>query len=101
MNLEVDNQRYLRDESFSSDEDDDDDDSDVVQQVQPIAARDSNDVVQQQFQQIAARNEKLAQFTANSSTYPQDQLLDLMRQFDNCPTGRYRLARTLPGVFSF
>jgi hypothetical protein len=57
--------------------------------------------VVQQLRRFAARNEQLALFRASPNTYPNDQLLDLMRQFDNCPTGRYRLACSLPGVFTF
>ena len=54
-----------------------------------------------QLRSFATRNVQLALFTASPSTYPNDQLLDLMRQFDNCPTGRYRLARSLLGMFTF
>jgi hypothetical protein len=74
-------------------------DAEGVPQVQPIAARDADIVLQ--FRQIAARNDKLAQFMASPNTYSKDQLLDLLQQFDHCPTGRYRLARTLPEVFNF
>jgi hypothetical protein len=81
--LEVGSEGNQGDNSSSSD--DDDDDADIVQQ----------------FKRIAVRNEKLAQFMASPNTYPKDQLLDLMRQFDNCPTGRYRLACSLPEIFDF
>jgi hypothetical protein len=59
-----------------------------------------NDIVVQ-LQSFATRNEQLFLFMASPNTYPNDQLLDLMRQFDNCPTGRYRLARSLPEMFTF
>ena len=62
---------------------------------------DKDGKVVQQLRRVTARNERLAQFIANPNTYRNDQLLNLMRQFDNCPTGRYRLACSLPGVFSF
>ena len=59
-----------------------------------------DDVMVVQLRRFAARNEQLARFMASPNTYPNVQLLDLMRQFNNCPTGRYRLARCLPGMFT-
>ena len=53
-----------------------------------------------QMRNITARNEELARFEANPSIYPIENWLVLVRCFDNCPTGRYRLARHLPEVFS-
>ena len=57
--------------------------------------------VQRKLQAIAARNRALARFVADPRAYAGDELLTLMRQFDNCPTGRYMLARCLPGIPSF
>ena len=53
------------------------------------------------LQSIATRNRALARFVSNPRAYPGDELLALMRQSDNCPTGRYMLARCLPGIPSF
>ena len=53
------------------------------------------------MRKLAARNEELARFEANPSIYPTENLLALMPRFDNCPTGRYMLSRSLPQVFSF
>jgi hypothetical protein len=55
----------------------------------------------QPLRRITARNSELGQFVANPSTFPNDTLLTLMRQFNNCPTGLYMLTRRLPEVFSF
>ena len=53
------------------------------------------------LQKLTTRNQELARFITNPSTYPTDELLALIPDLDNCPTGRYMLARRLPGVFSF
>ena len=51
---------------------------------------------------FATRNCELARFVANPRAYPSgDELLALMSQFDNCPTGRYMLARCFPAIPSF
>ena len=55
----------------------------------------------QPLRRITARNSELGQFVASPSTFPNDKLLTLMRQFNNCPTGLYMLTRRLPEVFSF
>ena len=55
----------------------------------------------QQLRQITARNSELGQFVGNPSTFPNDKLLILMLQLDECPSGLYMLARRLPEVFSF
>jgi hypothetical protein len=55
----------------------------------------------QPLRRITARNRVLGEFVANPSTLPNDKLLTLMRQFNNCPTGLYMLARRLPEVYSF
>ena len=54
--------------------------------------------VQQKLQAIATRNCELARFVANPRAYPGDELLALMHQFDNCPTGRYMLACCFPEI---
>jgi hypothetical protein len=54
-----------------------------------------------ELQVIAARNRELARFIANPREYPGDELLALMSQFGSCPTGRYMLARCLPGIPTF
>ena len=56
------------------------------------------DANQEKLQEIATRNRALACFVANPRTYPDDELLKLMRQFDNSPTGRYMLAQSFPGI---
>ena len=56
---------------------------------------------EQQLRQITARNCELGEFVANPSTFPIVQLVTLMSQFNNCPTGLYMLTRRLPEVFSF
>ena len=48
-----------------------------------------------------ARNNELARFVASPSTYPTQSLPSLILQFDNCPSGRFMLARCLPEVLSF
>ena len=48
-----------------------------------------------------ARNNELARFVASPSTYPTHSLPSLMVQFDQCPSGRYMLARRLPEMLSF
>lgn len=57
--------------------------------------------MQRALQTIATRNRQLARFRDNPSAYPIDELLALMRQFDNNPTGRYMLARCFPEIPSF
>ena len=57
--------------------------------------------VQRKLQAIAARNRALARFVADPRAYAGDELLTLMRQFDNCPTGRYMLVCCLLGIPSF
>jgi hypothetical protein len=59
------------------------------------------DEVQQKLQVIATRNRKLARFVAKPREYPGSDLLALMSQFDNSPTGRYMLACCFPGIPSF
>ena len=54
-----------------------------------------------QLRRITARNTELEIFLANPITYPKDKLLTLMRQFNNCPSGLFMLARRLPERFSF
>ena len=55
--------------------------------------------VQQKLHEIATRNNELARFLQNPRAYPSgDELLALMSQFDNCPTGRYMMARSFPGI---
>ena len=54
-----------------------------------------------QLRRILARNNELACFVASPSTFPTDKLPSLILQFDNCPSGRYMLARCLPEVLSF
>ena len=56
---------------------------------------------EQQLRQVTARNSELGQFVSNPSTFPIAKLLNLMRQFDKCPTGLYVLTRRLPEMFSF
>ena len=56
---------------------------------------------ERQLRQVAARNSELEQFVANPSTFPNDNLLYLISQFDNCPSGLYMLTRRLPEAFSF
>ena len=55
----------------------------------------------QQLQKVTARNKELTWFRVNPSIYPARNLPALMCQFDNCPTGRYMLARRLPEFLSF
>ena len=55
----------------------------------------------QQLRQITARNRELGQFVANPSTFPNDKLLTLMIQLNDCSSGLYMLTRRLPEVFSF
>jgi hypothetical protein len=57
--------------------------------------------VQEKLREIVTRNRNLARFVANPRAYPGDELLALMTQFDKSPTGRYMLARCLPGIPSF
>ena len=59
------------------------------------------DAVHQKLQTIAMRNRELARFVANPHKYPHNDLLKLMRQFDNSPTGRYMLARCFAEMPSF
>ena len=57
-----------------------------------------------QLRRITARNRKLARLAVAagpSSTCPTHSLPDLIVQFDQCPSGRYMLARRLPEVLSF
>ena len=54
-----------------------------------------------QLHRITARNSELGQFMANPITFPNDKLLSLMRQFNDCPSGLYMLARRVPEAFSF
>lgn len=56
---------------------------------------------EQKLERVMIRNEELDNYVENPSTYPDAKLLWLMLQFDNCPTGRYLLARHLPEVLSF
>jgi len=42
------------------------------------------------------RNNALRRLVANPSDFPGKQLLTLMLQLENCPTGRFQLARALP-----
>jgi hypothetical protein len=53
------------------------------------------------LQGVMTRNQELGRFVTNPGIYPTNKLLALMCQFDNCPSGRYMLARHLPAVFSF
>ena len=55
----------------------------------------------QHLERVTSRNVALEHWIASPVTYPHDQLLTLMRQFDPCPTGRYLLARGLPEMFNF
>ena len=55
----------------------------------------------QQLRNVRARNNELARFIENPCMYPTESLMALLCQFDNCPTGRYMLARRLPEHFSF
>ena len=55
----------------------------------------------QLLRRVTARNQELARWMASPHTYPNEQLLTLMRQFDSCPTGRFMLSRLLPELFSF
>ena len=57
--------------------------------------------VEQQLEAIAWRNRDLARLVASPSTYPIGRLPSLMLRLGNCPTGRYMLARCLPGMVSF
>ena len=54
---------------------------------------------------IATRNRTLARFVANPSTFPSsDAMRSLMNQFannNNCPSGRFMLARGLPEAIAF
>ena len=54
-----------------------------------------------QLRRILDRNNELARFVASPSTYPTDNLPSLIVQFDQCPSGRYMLARRLPEMLSF
>ena len=56
--------------------------------------------VPQKLQKIAARNRKLIRCVANLQDCTDDELVVLLSQFANCPTGRYMLARSFPPVFS-
>jgi hypothetical protein len=57
---------------------------------------------QAKLQSIATRNRELARFVANPREYPRgDELVALMSQLDNSPTGRYMLACCFPGMDSF
>ena len=55
----------------------------------------------QQLQKVTTRNKELNWFRVNPCIYPTRNLPALMCQFDNCPTGRYMLARRLPELLSF
>ena len=57
--------------------------------------------LKQQLEAIARRNRELARLVANPSAFPMSRLPSLMLQLGNCPTGRYMLARCLPGMVSF
>ena len=57
--------------------------------------------VKQYVRFIEFRNRELARYVANPSTYPRDELLVLMRLFENCPTGRYMLACSFVGTPSY
>jgi hypothetical protein len=57
--------------------------------------------VQRKMHTITTRNHELARFTADPRVYPVEELLELMTQFDRCPTGRYRLARCFPEILFF
>jgi hypothetical protein len=48
-----------------------------------------------------ARNNDLARFVSCPSTYPTHNLPSLIVQFDQCPSGRFMLARRLPEMLSF
>ena len=57
--------------------------------------------VQQKLQTITTRNRNLARFVVNPRRDYQssdEDMLALMRQFDNSPTGRYILARCFPEI---
>jgi hypothetical protein len=54
-----------------------------------------------EIRRILARNNELARFVASPSTYPTHRLPFLIVQFDQCPSGRYMLARRLPEMLSF
>jgi hypothetical protein len=79
----------------------------TVTQIQVIRYNHQGDIVpdvcpeMQQLQNTVSRNRELVQFAANPGIYPTGKLPELIRQFDNCPTGRYMLARRLPEVLSF
>ena len=55
----------------------------------------------QQLRRITARNSELGQFVADPLTLPNDKMLTLMLQLNNCPSGLYMLTRRLPEIFSF
>lgn len=57
--------------------------------------------LQQKLQAIVTRNRELADFIVNPRAYPGNDLLALMSNFDNIPTGRYMLACHFPGIPSF
>jgi hypothetical protein len=61
----------------------------------PLAA------VRRTLQTITTRNHELARFVANPGALPGDELLKLMSQCDNCPTGRYMIACCFPAIPSF
>ena len=56
---------------------------------------------QLQLQRIATRNVELGRFVSDPSTYPAEQLLTLLRQFNKCPSGLYMLASRFQVVSSF
>ena len=55
----------------------------------------------QQLQLIASRNRELARWVAMPNTHSAFELMSLILQLENCPTGRYMLARCLLGMVSF
>ena len=54
-----------------------------------------------QLNRISVRNIELCHFMADPPSFPNAKLLNLMPQFNDCPSGLYRLTRRLPEVFSF
>lgn len=53
----------------------------------------------QWLQGRAIRNQRLLRFVTNPSSLSEKELLMLMLQLENCPTGRLQLARALPKAY--
>ena len=60
----------------------------------------ANQQLNPEIRRILTRNNDLARFVANPSTYPADKLPSLIIQFHQCPSGRFMLARCLPELLS-